>query len=160
MVWSGVWEHLSSWLSPNLTCITSVIRSELNEKYYFASDICTKSRSVNRSCFSFTLPSSQFLFFLLFLPFLHSSSLLSSLLIHMPFFLLFFVPVNQSIPFPRPISPFFNLSYPPLASRSHSGPPRRSWTAVRLRWCYNISAPSLSTSWPCLPCMQTKRAKL
>lgn len=62
MVWSGVWEHLSSWLSLNLTCITSVIRSELNEKYYFASDICTKSRSVNRLCFSFTLPSSQFLF--------------------------------------------------------------------------------------------------
>lgn len=63
MVWSGVWEHLSSWLSPNLTCITSVISSELNEKYYFASDICTKSRSVNRLCFSFTLPSSQCLFF-------------------------------------------------------------------------------------------------
>lgn len=104
MVWSGVWEHLSSWLSPNLTCITSVIRSELNEKYYFASDICTESRSVNRLCFSFTLPSSRFLFF---------SALPSFPPFVIPFFLLFFVPVNQSIPFLRPISPLFNLSQPP-----------------------------------------------
>lgn len=159
MVRSRVWEHLSSWLSLNLTCITSVIRSELNEKYYFASDICTKSHSVNRLCFSFTLPSSQFLFFFALPSF--------------PPFVIFFSPHLYHVfpPFLCPRKPIHPISAPGFSSLQSvlpppcflltlAPPPRRSWTAVRLRWCYNISAPSLSTSWPCLPCMQTKRAKL
>lgn len=38
--------------------------------------------------------------------------------------------------------------------------PRRWWTVVRLRRCYSISTLSLSTSWLCLLCTQTRQAKL
>ena len=84
MVWSRMWGDLSSWLVPDLICITTVIHWDQNENFFFTLGICALSHSINRLCF---FPPLPFSFDLSFLPCLPASFFSSICHFHLPTFI-------------------------------------------------------------------------
>lgn len=107
MVWTRMWEHLSSWLLSNRICITTVIRLDQNEEYSVALDPCASLHSAN---YLFLPPP----------PFFQSSSFVLSHFTSSPIYChsLYFPAIVIFLffhPSTHPISLLFNLSLTALS---------------------------------------------